>query len=143
MVTRTFVCLLYGTSFKTFINKTKSIAKHRFRKGENLFFGHTESLSKIFKRARINSPSEFSKHQKSSKLGETLDNLRSHETMDIVLSITVISRIWERLIETVLGIKSTMWGQIRRVWWYTGKEACWGNWKQQRRKSQLADKMAM
>lgn len=93
MVTRTFVCLLYGTSFKIFINKTKSIAKHRFRKGENLFFGHTESLSKIFKRARINSPSEFSKHQKSSKLGETLDNLRSHETMDIVLSITVISRI--------------------------------------------------
>lgn len=93
MVTRTFVCLLYGTSFKTFINKTKSIAKHRFRKGENLFFGHTESLSKIFKRARINSPSEFSKHQKSSKLGETLDNLRSHETTDIVLSITVIFRI--------------------------------------------------
>ena len=92
MVTQTFVCLLYGTSFKTFINMTKFIGKHRFRNGENLYFGHTESLRKIFKRAHINSPSEFCKHQKSSKLGETLDNLLGHETTDIVLSITVISR---------------------------------------------------
>lgn len=59
MVIQTFLCLLYGTSFKTFINMTKFIGKHRLKKGENLYFGHTESLRNIFKRARINSPSEF------------------------------------------------------------------------------------
>lgn len=46
MVTQTFVCLLYSTNFKTFINMTKFIGKPRFRKGENLFFEHTESLRK-------------------------------------------------------------------------------------------------
>lgn len=90
------MCLLCGTSFKIFVNMMKFIGKNRFRNSENLYFGCTESLRKNFKSTYINTPSGFCKHQKSSKLEETLKNLPGHETEDIVLSIITVSRTSER-----------------------------------------------